>query len=312
MVFVNRNQIRTQLERLLRNNSYIGSELEPLEQIIDRCVCRQYEAGHVLCKEGDPGRSLFFLLSGSLKVTRLDRNNVPRDLATINAPTMVGHMSLIDRSRRSATCTVSTEAYIGELHLENYTRLIENAEETGITFRRLLLASLQQQLHTGIFKLRCLIAPYDSEPISYANTTQVLSDSTAALSGWTPSDPSDNWKRQILTRARNLPLESGARMLIDIESELPFCLELEFFEPIAAKKTFTRFIRFINAIPTPPQARIRFRNCPSDLITRPQVVAQSMRVYFPKNSFLVTGSEKDIQIEFINPDDRWFSIQWAG
>jgi hypothetical protein len=313
VVFVNQIQIRKQLELMLRDHPYIGKDTGPLEGIIEHyCACKLYEPGEVLCKEGDPGHSLFFLLSGDLKVTRLDRNRVPRDLATIKASTMVGHMSLIDRSRRSATCTVSARAYIGELTFENYKRLIESAEIEGIAFRRMLLASLQQQLHTGISKLRGLISPEQEKSFNNVDTKRVLSESTAALSGWTPSDPSDNWKSQILDRARNLPMESGARMLIEIESELPFCLEIEFFEPIASKKTFTRFIRFLNAIPTPPQARIRFRNCPSDLIPRPQVVAQSLRMYFPKKSFLVTGSEKDIQIEFINPDERWFSIQWVG
>lgn len=343
---MNQELVRSQLKILLRNYPYVGTNIGPLEGIMKHCAFKSYQEDDILCKEGDPGQSLFFLLSGSLRVTRLDRKQVPRELAIIQGPTIIGHMSLIDRTRRSATCTISERAYIGVLSQARYERLIESSEIEGVVFRRLLLASLQQQLYTGIAKLRGLISDDGPAPAVQQDPQKILKDSTAAFSGWASSESPDvhkpsgapaasenppvggmldassseaavlqlaeSWKRLALERARSLPMEDGARLLLDLDTELPFTLELNGFTPSASKRTFTRFIRFLNAIPTPPQAVILFNRCPSDQFSRSEVVSKNMRLYFEKHLFTLSGTEERVEVQFLHPDERWLSIQWYG
>lgn len=344
---MNQELVRQQLKILLRNYPYVGAELAPLEGIMERCAFRSYPEDSVLCKEGDPGQSLFILLSGALRVTHMDRKQIPRELAIIHGPTIIGHMSLIERTRRSATCTISERAYIGVLSQNRYERLVASAEVEGIVFRRLLLASLQQQLYTGIARLRALVSDEAPLPEVQVDPQQVLKDSTAAFSGWTSSQDADVnrrlkahsrkqpppglatgessntsetavlhvddvWKRIVLDRARRLPMEHGARMLIDMDSELPFTLELSGFDPPAAKTIFTRFIRFLNTVPTPPRAVLLFNDCPSDQASRSEVVGKNMRLYFENHLFQISGTESCVELRFTRPDERWLPIQWYG
>lgn len=299
---MNTNQLRAQISRLLRNHPHVGARTGPLVEVVQQCEFADLPPGHVLCREGDPGRELFFVMSGSLKVTRRDRSGVVRDLATIRAPALLGHMSVIDRSPRSATCTIVDRAHVGTLSQAVCDRHLHGTDPSSTAFRRLLLTSLQQQMRSGISRLRSLMSTEQDDRAA----EQALQETTAVLGGWSPdSDDDASWKRDAFELAQALPLEAGARLVVDMDGAVPFSLELDRFSQAEANRVITRFIRFLATIPRPPAVRVRFRDCPAWLLPRPQLLNQRMRLFFPLNTFTVDGSDEDVQITFTSPDRRW-------
>ena len=68
---------------------------------------RNYKAGDVIFREGDPADELFIVKSGKVEV-RLDN----RLLDTLPELSIFGGMALIDRSPRSATVVAATDTTI--------------------------------------------------------------------------------------------------------------------------------------------------------------------------------------------------------
>lgn len=63
---------------------------------------RHFRAGEVVFREGDPGREMFIVLSGSVRVQRRSRQG-PVTIATLGPGSFFGEMSLLEKLARSAT-----------------------------------------------------------------------------------------------------------------------------------------------------------------------------------------------------------------
>ncbi len=109
-----------------------------------------------------------------------DYLGVEQDLAQLGAPTMFGHMGLIDGSPRSATCVALGEARINILDRERFQGLVEDPGVQGDMFRRLLISAMNRQLSGGNQALRRLLA---SEP-DEADDTRALGRISGTLEGW--------------------------------------------------------------------------------------------------------------------------------
>jgi glutaminase len=63
---------------------------------------RTYDKGMYICREGDPGDSLYFILSGQVSVTVSLAQQRSRRISTISAGSAFGEMAMLDRGKRSA------------------------------------------------------------------------------------------------------------------------------------------------------------------------------------------------------------------
>ena len=77
-------------------------DAKELKLLAKTCTERQYPAGAVLIKEGEPGAGLFILVEGKVSVTQ---GQPPQEIATLGAGEVIGEMSLLDDLPRSATVT---------------------------------------------------------------------------------------------------------------------------------------------------------------------------------------------------------------
>ena len=87
---------------LLVSHPSRGVKPAALTEVLESLEINEFEHGDLLCSEGDPGDSMYFLLFGSILVTRKDAGGVDRELVTMSAPALLGHMALVDNSPRSA------------------------------------------------------------------------------------------------------------------------------------------------------------------------------------------------------------------
>ena len=175
---------------------------EHLAEVLAAGEPRLLSPGETLCAEGEDGNEMFVLLEGQISVERPDPvSGDPRTLIRIEAPSLVGHMALIDRSPRSATCIADTEVRATALSLEQVNALLEEPSPSGIALRRLFLSCLVRQLSRANLRIGGLVAsgdddnPFDADPDPkdrLASTTEVM-HITGDLHGWSkPLDSDDH------------------------------------------------------------------------------------------------------------------------
>ncbi len=78
---------------------------EELLEVAQATLPRRAAAGEVIFVQGEPGRELLLLISGTVDIVRDGRH-----LTTLEAPSMFGEMALLDMPTRSATARASSSS----------------------------------------------------------------------------------------------------------------------------------------------------------------------------------------------------------
>ncbi len=182
-------QCRVWAEGLLEGHDFPSQEVQAIQEVLERCERRVYRVDGKVCTEGHAGDELFFLVQGSVQVRKAFPGDDERELAVLRAPAMFGHMSVVDGSKRSATCVARDTTTVMVLDAENYKRLMSEVGPTGTNFRRLMLTSLTRQLLRGNAKLRALLggpdvhAPGDPVSIADPDTEDLDNDDLLEMAG---------------------------------------------------------------------------------------------------------------------------------
>ena len=143
--------------RILTMHPYAGGLSSDLAKVLSLCTERSLATDEVLTAEGDQGDEAYFLLRGSVRVMKKGPEDDDQELAQIAAPSLLGHMSLVDHSRRSATCVATMPCLVLVLDRPSYGSLLREASARGTALRRLLLSSLTRQLISGNARLQDLL-----------------------------------------------------------------------------------------------------------------------------------------------------------
>ena len=75
---------------------------DDVDVVVAACEQRILLTGEVLFSEGDSGDSLWIIQSGRVDVFKNIRSDIDRTLASLGPGDVIGEMSFIDQSRRSA------------------------------------------------------------------------------------------------------------------------------------------------------------------------------------------------------------------
>lgn len=182
-------ETRMQALRLIKQYPYPGAEVEGIMGLLDAGYRMEFEHGQTICSEGDPATCMYILTYGRVSVIKSDFQGKPRRVATMAAPSIFGHMAMVDGSPRSATCTSEGIVTVVVLDRECYQRLITAPDAPGRTLRRLLLSSLTDQLSRGNMRIRELtggpVAAAEATPTPPKEVTQEeLANISSELEGW--------------------------------------------------------------------------------------------------------------------------------
>jgi CRP-like cAMP-binding protein/Fe-S-cluster-containing hydrogenase component 2/thioredoxin reductase len=98
------------IARALQSRFTPESGIDKLKEMVESAEIRQYKAGDVLFKEGEPGDCLHLVRRGSLTISR-DIGGKEVVLSYVPAGNYVGEMALLGESKRSATAraAIATE-----------------------------------------------------------------------------------------------------------------------------------------------------------------------------------------------------------
>jgi CRP/FNR family transcriptional regulator, cyclic AMP receptor protein len=97
---------------------------QQIEQLAQAAVGQKVAAGHALMNEGDRPSGLVFLLQGGVEILKHGPDGQRQSLAKIDAPTLLGEMSLITDRPTSATVMAVSECELQLLTKAQFQRLI--------------------------------------------------------------------------------------------------------------------------------------------------------------------------------------------
>ena len=123
-----------------------GEQLGAVAAVLRRARARQ---GDEILTEGDPGRSLYVLIDGTVETTKhlgvigLD-GGTPRQkvLVKLSAPQFFGEIGLLEDTPRSATVRASTSCELLELARDDFDHLVASDVHLGYTLMRNIAAAL--------------------------------------------------------------------------------------------------------------------------------------------------------------------------
>jgi CRP/FNR family transcriptional regulator, cyclic AMP receptor protein len=99
---------------------------------------RDFKAGDVIFREGDPARELFIVQSGEIEI-RLGN----RVLETLPQYSIFGEMALIDTAPRSATAVAVTDVKLVSVSEKQFLFLISNTPYFALNVMRIMARRLR-------------------------------------------------------------------------------------------------------------------------------------------------------------------------
>jgi CRP-like cAMP-binding protein len=101
-----------------------GLTAQQVEQLVQASVGHKVAAGQALVNEGDRPSGLMLLLQGKVEIFKHGPDGQRQSLANIDAPTLLGEMSLITDRPASATVMAVAECELQLLTKAQFQRLI--------------------------------------------------------------------------------------------------------------------------------------------------------------------------------------------
>ena len=125
-----------------------GLDLSQVGVIAKIAEQKHLPQGETLFSEGDKGDGLYVVIVGSLSISKKDKSGVNQAIANVGGGSVLGEMSLINNSARSATATANTDSDLVKIPSEAFTFLLQHDNVTAfkvvynlaqVMSRRLLL-----------------------------------------------------------------------------------------------------------------------------------------------------------------------------
>jgi CRP/FNR family cyclic AMP-dependent transcriptional regulator len=100
---------------LLATPFFGGLSVASLDLLMSMLVERRFDVGATVVAEGEPGRSMFIVLSGELVVEKLGESGRAIWMSRLEAGDFFGEMTLIEMQNRSATVVAQSPTVLYEL-----------------------------------------------------------------------------------------------------------------------------------------------------------------------------------------------------
>lgn len=104
---------------------------------------REFPAGSILFREGDPGREMYVIQSGKITVSKKVRD-VEKVLGTLGQGEFVGEMAIISNKPRSATATVHEAAKLLVIDSRTFEAMVRANAEIAVRMIKKLTERLQE------------------------------------------------------------------------------------------------------------------------------------------------------------------------
>ena len=115
-----------------------------LGHIADKMVAKHFENGNYIFLEDSEGEQCFFVLEGSVKVTRLSKDGREVILAMLNEGDFFGEMSLLDGESRSANVIALEKTKVLTLDRNDFIAVVNNYPQIAVQLLKELARRLRK------------------------------------------------------------------------------------------------------------------------------------------------------------------------
>lgn len=129
------------------------SQLE-IDELVARCLVKNYPNNTVLCREGNLEARFYILLDGRVDVTKTINNVEERKLKTLEAGDFFGEMAIIHNAPRAATVTASGPVTVLEIDKENFDRVIQRSSTISVAMVREISSRLRENDQMAVEDLK--------------------------------------------------------------------------------------------------------------------------------------------------------------
>jgi CRP-like cAMP-binding protein len=131
-------------EALRRAGLFQGVDPESVEALADEFETVDAPRGTVLFNEGEPGESLFVVLSGKVKLGRRSADGRENLVAIMGPADEFGELSLFDPGPRTATATAVTDARLARLPKAALQKWVMERPQIGMQLLRVVSRRLRR------------------------------------------------------------------------------------------------------------------------------------------------------------------------
>ncbi len=117
---------------------------EEFGYIADRMVSKKFENGNLIFLEESQGENLFFVVEGSVKITRLSKDGREVILAMLNSGDFFGEMSLLDGEARSANVIALEDTEVLTLNRKDFLEVLHNYPQIAIQLLKEMTSRLRK------------------------------------------------------------------------------------------------------------------------------------------------------------------------
>jgi len=124
---------------LLANSPlFMNLAMTDRQKIAGMCARKRYAAREVVFFHGEPGREMYIVASGQLKVSVTSEEGKELGISIFHQGDIFGELALLDGERRSATVTTIGPCELLVLHQNNLRQLIREHQSIGLQLLSIL------------------------------------------------------------------------------------------------------------------------------------------------------------------------------
>jgi K+-sensing histidine kinase KdpD len=140
-------------DRLRRNTLFTNVGRRQVTSVLARLTIERYPRGGVIFSEEEPGRDLYLIASGKVRITKFTRGGIESRLALLHEGDFFGELSIIDGTARSARVEAVEETVLARLTAGEFRKLIQSSEAFTFNLLQTLAVRLRTIDHTFVHEL---------------------------------------------------------------------------------------------------------------------------------------------------------------
>lgn len=134
------------------------SDLRMMAPVLDGA---QFKAGALICREGDSGDCCYFLLEGSVAVSKVLPDGRRVRLAVLNDNTLFGQAGLVPDQVRTADVKAESEVVMAMLSRRSLNWALKQKQDWAVAVQAIVAINLVRQLRSALDRLEGLAGEED-------------------------------------------------------------------------------------------------------------------------------------------------------
>ncbi len=119
---------------------------ESIDFIVERLKFKTFDKTEVICKVGDPGDTMYIIITGRVDICIYSADGAEQVVATLGAGDYFGEMALLTGETRSATVRATDESEMFLLHKTDFDVILERFPSISLSMGKIVSKRLRETL----------------------------------------------------------------------------------------------------------------------------------------------------------------------